>query len=156
MSRLAAAALSFATEPSPAPTEIELRPGLEEWQVSPGLVGFLVTFALAVACVLLFLNMSRHLRQARHNAERAGLPVPKQEVIGVRRDGTVGSVPAVGADGPARTQRPDRDEDGSAGPEPEPSASPSGGDTTGGSPSGGSSGGSDGGSSDTGGGGGGD
>ncbi|HEV6953902.1 MAG TPA: hypothetical protein VKY86_11720 [Promicromonospora sp.] len=145
MSRLAAAALSFATDPSPAPTEIELRPGLEEWQVSPGLVGFLVTFALAVACVLLFLNMSRHLRRTRHNAERAGLPVPQQEVIGFRRDGTVGPVPAGETDGPGRAQRTDGDEGGTDAPAPEPSASPSGSDT------GGSS---DGGSSDSGGGGG--
>ncbi|MFI6427449.1 hypothetical protein [Promicromonospora sp. NPDC050880] len=85
MSPLAVAALAFATEPSPNPTENNLRPGLEEWQVSPGLVGFVVTFALALACVLLFLNMSKHLRRAGHNAKQQGLPVPQPEVISFRR-----------------------------------------------------------------------
>ncbi|MFI2365931.1 hypothetical protein [Promicromonospora sp. NPDC019610] len=87
MSPLFAGALALATEPSPNPTEGQLRPGLESWQVSPGLVGFLVTFALALACVLLFLNMSKHLRRAGHNARQQGLPVPEPEVISFSRPG---------------------------------------------------------------------
>ncbi|MFD2028049.1 hypothetical protein [Promicromonospora aerolata] len=85
MSPLVAGALSFATDPSPNPTEGTLRPGLEEWEVSPGLIGFVVTFALAIACVLLFLNLSKHLRKAGHNAREQGLPVPEPEVISFRR-----------------------------------------------------------------------
>lgn len=143
MSPLTTAALAFATEPSPNPTENNLRPGLEEWQVSPGLIGFVVTFALALACVLLFLNMSKHLRKAGHNARQQGLPVPQQEVIGFRRGD--GDVP-----GPGRSEGGDGG-DGSSGPGPSdapsgsPSASPSGSSSDGGS-SGGSSGGDSGGS----------
>ncbi|WP_369369680.1 hypothetical protein AB1046_12750 [Promicromonospora sp. Populi] len=85
MSPLLAGALARATEPSPNPTEGQLRPGLEEWQVSPGLIGFLVTFALAVACVLLFLNMSKHLRRAGYNARQQGLPIAEPEGIAFRR-----------------------------------------------------------------------
>lgn len=98
MSPLVTGALALATEPSPNPTEGTLRPGLEEWQVSPGLIGFIVTFALALACVALFLNLSKHLRRAGHNARQQGLPVPEPEVITFRRadDGTT-----QGSDAPA-------------------------------------------------------
>ncbi len=34
----------------------------------PGFLGFVVTFALAAACILLFRSMSKHLRKVRHQA----------------------------------------------------------------------------------------
>ena len=97
MSRLVAGALALATDPSPNPTEGTLRPGLEEWQVSPGLIGFVATFALALACVALFLNLSKHLRKVGHNAREQGLPVPEPEVITFRR---ADSDAAPGSDAP--------------------------------------------------------
>ncbi|MFJ3405809.1 hypothetical protein [Promicromonospora sp. NPDC090134] len=101
MSPLFAGALALAADPSPNPTEGQLRPGLESWQVSPGLVGFLVTFVLALACVLLFLNMSKHLRRAGHNARQQGLPVPEPEVISFSRpgEGAEGDGPDAGTGG---------------------------------------------------------
>ncbi|MBD7948972.1 hypothetical protein [Oerskovia rustica] len=55
------------TTPSPAPTGGELRPGLEPTDVSPGLPGFLTIFAVALACVALFLSMNKQLRKVRHD-----------------------------------------------------------------------------------------
>lgn len=85
MSHLAAVAVVLGADPSPNPTEGTMRPGLETWEVSPGLIGFLFTFAIAVACVLLFLSMSKHLRKTSHNARQQGLPIAEPEGIGFRR-----------------------------------------------------------------------
>lgn len=113
MSRLVVHTLALVTEPSPNPTEGALRPGLEEWQVSPGLIGFVVTFALAVACVLLFLNMTKHLRRTGHNAREQGLPVRVPEVIGFRRPGDDGTT-TDGSKSPDTTRggSPGNDDDG--------------------------------------------
>jgi hypothetical protein len=127
MSRLVAGALALATDPSPNPTEGTLRPGLEEWQVSPGLIGFVVTFVLALACVALFLNLSKHLRRAGHNAREQGLPVPEPEVITFRRaepdaDGTEGpgtsdasTSPSDASTSPSDTGSPSSSSDGRSG-----------------------------------------
>lgn len=62
-----AAGVTAETTPSPAPTGGELRPGLEPTDVSPGLPGFLTIFAVALACVALFLSMNKQLRKVRHD-----------------------------------------------------------------------------------------
>ncbi|GAB4086767.1 hypothetical protein GCM10028784_33970 [Myceligenerans cantabricum] len=72
-----------AATPVPDPTEGGLRPGLETTDITPGLTGFLVTFAVAIACVLLFLSLSRHLRRTRHNAREQGLDVDEGRKKGI-------------------------------------------------------------------------
>lgn len=73
-------ALAAAPSPSPSPTQ-----GPTELEVTPGLAGFVATFAVALACVLLFLSLTRHLRRARANAEEQGIPVEEPKRVGVRR-----------------------------------------------------------------------
>jgi hypothetical protein len=66
-----AAGAVLAAVPSPSPTSTVP----DELEVTPGLTGFLATFAVAAAAVLLFLSLTRHLRTARSNAIARGLPV---------------------------------------------------------------------------------
>jgi len=73
-------ALAAAPSPSPSPTQ-----GPTELEVTPGLAGFVATFAVALACVLLFLSLTRHLRRARANAEEQGIPVEEPRRVGFRR-----------------------------------------------------------------------
>jgi hypothetical protein len=44
--------------------------GLDPNSVTPGVVGFLATFALVVVSILLFLNMSSRLRRLQRREER--------------------------------------------------------------------------------------
>ncbi|MCK9794934.1 hypothetical protein M1843_14375 [Isoptericola sp. 4D.3] len=74
--------LAAAPSPSPSPTQ-----GPTELEVTPGLAGFVATFAVALACVLLFLSLTRHLRRARHNAEEQGLPIEEPKRVGPRHPG---------------------------------------------------------------------
>ena len=86
------------TTPSPAPTGGELRPGLEPTDVSPGLPGFLTIFAVALACVALFLSMNKQLRKVRHD-ERSGRPGDGADASA--GDGGSGAAPDDGPSGPA-------------------------------------------------------
>lgn len=53
--------------PSPSPSSIEIPP---EDQTSPGLLGFLVTFAVAAAVIALGFSLFRHLRVVDRNARK--------------------------------------------------------------------------------------
>lgn len=44
--------------------------GLDPNSVSPGLIGFLATFSVVVATILLLVNMSRRLRRLRYREEQ--------------------------------------------------------------------------------------
>lgn len=58
--------------PTPAPTP-SLREGLDPLDVSPGVLGFLVTFAIAGVLILLGFSMTKRLRRIRHRAEKEAL-----------------------------------------------------------------------------------
>lgn len=59
-----------AATPSPSPSDVELTtPG----GGSPGFIGFVVTFLLAVAAIGLFLSLTRHLRVVDRRAKQLGL-----------------------------------------------------------------------------------
>lgn len=87
---------SVLADPVPSPSPSTQVP--DDLEVTPGLAGFLATFAVAVACVLLFLSLTRHLRRARHNAEERGLPIDERRTVRERRRGE-SSDPDEGATG---------------------------------------------------------
>ncbi len=99
-----AAGVTTETTPSPAPTTDELRPGLEPTDVSPGLPGFLTIFAVALACVVLFLSLTKQLRKVRHDERGAG---------NGGAAATSGGAAAAGTSTTATTTDPDRRDDAS-------------------------------------------
>ncbi len=58
--------LQWITEVTPTPTPL---PVINEDMVTPGVVGFLVTFLIAAATVLLIIDMTRRIRRVRYRAE---------------------------------------------------------------------------------------
>lgn len=83
--------------PSPSPSVLEIPP---EDQTSPGLLGFLVTFAAAAAVILLGFSLVRHLRVVDRNARR----------LQAEQDAAAGDATPADGDGPADggTPRPGR------------------------------------------------
>jgi len=75
------AGLAAAATPSPSPTTGgELDPN----DVSPGLLGFLVTFGLVVVCVVLFVSMTRMVRRVNRRVEPDEAAVPDPRDAGTR------------------------------------------------------------------------
>lgn len=60
--------LALATTPSPNPTP-SLRPGVSADQVTPGLLGFLLTAFIVVLTALLIVDMVRRIRRVRYRAQ---------------------------------------------------------------------------------------
>jgi hypothetical protein len=60
--------LSLATTPTPLPTP-SLREGISEDQVTPGLLGFIMTAFFVVATALLIVDMVRRIRRVRYRAQ---------------------------------------------------------------------------------------
>lgn len=59
-------ALTTAPAPTPSPS---LRPGLSQDQVTPGLLGFLLTAFIVVLTALLIVDMVRRIRRVRYRAQ---------------------------------------------------------------------------------------
>ena len=79
----AAATIAAAVTPSPAPSPaVQVDPNLG----SPGILGFVFTFALALVLIGLALSLTRHLRKVDRNARLAA---------------AAETPPSAGQDGPA-------------------------------------------------------
>ncbi|MGN6428094.1 hypothetical protein [uncultured Leifsonia sp.] len=75
----------LAATPSPTPTG-----GPNADDVTPGVVGFVVTFLLAVVVVLLVIDMVRRIRRVRYRAEIAEKLDAEQAAAAGRTDGDAG------------------------------------------------------------------
>ncbi|MDN3937517.1 hypothetical protein QWJ39_14505 [Arthrobacter sp. YD4] len=60
--------IALATAPAPSPTP-SLRPGLDQDQVSPGLLGFVLTAFIVILSALLIVDMVRRIRRVRYRAQ---------------------------------------------------------------------------------------
>lgn len=60
--------IALATSPAPAPSP-SLRPGLSQDQVTPGLLGFVLTAFIVVLTALLIVDMVRRIRRVRYRAQ---------------------------------------------------------------------------------------
>lgn len=94
--------------PSPSPS---LRPGLTVDDVSPGFVGFVWIFFLALACIAIFLLLTRQLRRMNREYDSrvaAGDLEPDPERADPRV-GVTGAAPGGRADGRGETGAPPDD-----------------------------------------------
>ena len=68
---------------------------LDPTQVSPGVPGFVVTFALALACWLLFRSLTTHLRRLNYSPEvdEPGAPVEDDAAAPVEDDAAADPAP---------------------------------------------------------------
>lgn len=101
---------ALATSPSPAPSP-SLRPGLDQDQVTPGLLGFLLTAFIVVLTALLIVDMVRRIRRVRYRAqveeERAAAEESAQ--LGGARPGTGSDAGLPGDDARTGGGRPGSD-----------------------------------------------
>ena len=58
--------IALASSPAPSPS---LRPGVTQDQVTPGLLGFLLTAFIVVLTALLIVDMVRRIRRVRYRAQ---------------------------------------------------------------------------------------
>jgi hypothetical protein len=91
--------------PAMAPNPIDegtLRPGLDPSQVTPGMLGFLMTLLLAVAVIFLVRDFNRRNRRLRYRAEYAERRAAEERAggpTGTDGAGTDGADARTGADG---------------------------------------------------------
>ncbi|BCW70145.1 hypothetical protein [Arthrobacter sp. NicSoilB8] len=96
--------IALATTPAPTPTP-SLRPGLSEDQVTPGLLGFLLTAFIVILTALLIVDMVRRIRRVRYRAQVEAEREAAEETAGTAGAGTAGvdgsAFPADGSAFPA-------------------------------------------------------
>lgn len=102
---------ALAQLPAMAPNPIDegtLRPGLDPSQVTPGMLGFLMTLLLAVAVIFLVRDFNRRNRRLRYRAEYA-----ERRAAEERREGTAATDTDRTGGAAADGDRPDADRAGS-------------------------------------------
>jgi hypothetical protein len=73
----------LASSPAPSPS---LRPGLSQDQVTPGLLGFLLTAFIVVLSALLIVDMVRRIRRVRYRAQVEEERMAAAEAADISRD----------------------------------------------------------------------
>jgi len=109
MSRVLLAGLAL-VEPSPSPSGVDIS---DAGKGSPGFIGFVVTFLLALAAVGLFLSLTKQLRVVDRRAKQLGLDdddAPHQD-RGVIDAGAAGPDLEVDADVDTTLRHPPHDPD---------------------------------------------
>jgi hypothetical protein len=75
--------IALASSPAPSPS---LRPGLTQDQVTPGLLGFLLTAFIVVLSALLIVDMVRRIRRVRYRAQVEEERMAAAEAADISRD----------------------------------------------------------------------
>lgn len=104
--------LALTTAPAPAPSP-SLRPGLSQDQVTPGLLGFLLTAFIVVLTTLLIVDMVRRIRRVRY---RAQVEEERQAAQSVAGGPGPGHGPAGSGQGAPDGARPETNGDAGPGP----------------------------------------
>jgi hypothetical protein len=93
--------LSLATTPTPLPTPT-LREGISEDQVTPGLLGFIMTAFFVVATALLIVDMVRRIRRVRYRAQVEEDRIAAAAAADVEAAEAADAAPGEPASGPVR------------------------------------------------------
>lgn len=104
-----------ASTQTPGPAEPELQEGVDPDSVTPGVLGFLVTLVAVLACIPLFLSMTKKIRGVQH---RGRLEAEAEAEAGAAP--AAGGAPADGGDvdgtgAPSATTAPPAEPDGPQG-----------------------------------------
>ena len=102
--------IALATTPAPAPSP-SLREGLSQDQVTPGLLGFLLTAFIVVLTALLIVDMVRRIRRVRYRAQ-----VEEERAAAAEASVNDGAPQATGAGDPAGQPGNRPEVNGDAGP----------------------------------------
>jgi hypothetical protein len=107
--------LALATTPAPTPTP-SLRPGLSQDQVTPGLLGFLLTAFIVVLTALLIVDMVRRIRRVRYRAQVEEERAAAAEAASLEGDPRSTGTGIPRAQDPAGQPAPRSEANGDAGP----------------------------------------